>query len=152
PVTWPIGMGRSLKGVYHLLADRIYLYSRAGREKASSIETIEGLESPRAADVLRDDAGRFREEIELVKGACPALDIDAYLAAKQTAVLGGSAISDFGVKELLDACAGHAPSPRPPETETGVVEPDEERLSGGVFKIQANMGPGHRDRSAFMRI
>src|SRR5690606_2520325 len=120
PVTWPIGMGRSLKGVYHLLADRIYLYSRAGREKASSIETIEGLESPRAADVLGDDAGRFREEIELVKGACPALDIDAYLAAKQTPVFFGSAINNFGVKELLDAFVEHAPSPRPRETETRV--------------------------------
>src|SRR5690606_817345 len=152
PVTWPIGMGRSLKGVYHLLADRIYLYSRAGREKASSIETIEGLESPRAADVLGDDAGRFREEIELVKGACPAVDIDAYLAAKQTPVFFGSAINNFGVKELLDAFVEHAPSPRPRETETRVVEPDEEKLSGFVVKIQANMDPGHRDRIAFMRI
>jgi peptide chain release factor 3 len=152
PVTWPIGMGRSLKGVYHLLADRIYLYSRAGREKASSIETIEGLESARAADVLGDDTERFREEIDLVKGACPALDIDAYLTARQTPVFFGSAINNFGVKELLDAFVEHAPSPQPRETETRLIDPVEDKLTGFVFKIQANMDPGHRDRIAFLRI
>jgi peptide chain release factor 3 len=152
PVTWPIGIGRSLKGVYHLLADRIYLYSRVGREQASTIEAVEGLESARALEVLGDDAVRLREEIDLVRGACPALDIDAYLAAKQTPVFFGSAINNFGVKELLDAFVEHAPPPRPRETETRQVDPEEEQLSGFVFKIQANMDPGHRDRIAFMRI
>jgi peptide chain release factor 3 len=152
PVTWPIGMGRSLKGVYHLLADRIYLYSRAGREHASTIETVEGLDSPRAVAVLGDDAVRFREEIELVKGACPALDIDAYLAADQTPVFFGSAINNFGVQELLDEFVEHAPSPRPRETATRLIYPTEEKLTGFVFKIQANMDPGHRDRIAFMRL
>jgi peptide chain release factor 3 len=152
PVTWPIGMGRSLKGVYHLLADRIYLYSRAGRERASTIETVEGLESARAVEVLGDDARRFREEIELVKGACPALDIEQYLAARQTPVFFGSAINNFGVQELLDGFVRYAPSPRPRETETRLVDPAEEQLTGFVFKIQANMDPGHRDRIAFMRI
>jgi peptide chain release factor 3 len=152
PVTWPIGMGRSLKGVYHLLADRIYLYSRAGRERASTVETVEGLESTRADEVLGDDAARFREEIELVKGACPALDIDEYLAARQTPVFFGSAINNFGVRELLDEFVKYAPSPRPRESETRLVDPVEEKLTGFVFKIQANMDPGHRDRIAFMRI
>src|SRR5690606_33142526 len=99
-----------------------------------------------------DDAKRFREEIELVKGACPALDIDAYLAARQTPVFFGSAINNFGVKELLDAFVEHAPSPQPRETETRLIDPVEEKLTGFVFKIQANMDPGHRDRIAFMRI
>ncbi|MBT8145044.1 MAG: GTP-binding protein, partial [Gammaproteobacteria bacterium] len=79
PATWPIGMGRSLKGVYHLLQDRIYLYKSGGKQRASNIEVIEGLDSALADEVLGSDATAFREEIELVKGACPALDIDAYL-------------------------------------------------------------------------
>ncbi|MGH8168338.1 MAG: peptide chain release factor 3 [Woeseiaceae bacterium] len=152
PVTWPIGMGRSLKGVYHLLADRIYLYSRAGREEASTIAMVDGLDSARANEVLGDDAARFREEIELVKGACPPFDIEAYLAARQTPVFFGSAINNFGVRELLDEFVGHAPSPRPRESETRMVDPAEDALTGFVFKIQANMDPGHRDRIAFMRI
>ncbi|MEX2494462.1 MAG: peptide chain release factor 3 [Woeseia sp.] len=152
PVTWPIGMGRRLKGVYQLLQDRIYLYSRAGREKASTIETIDGLESARAVEVLGDELAAFREEIELVQGACPKLDMKAYLAARQTPVFFGSAINNFGVKELLDEFVAHAPAPQPRESENRVVEPSEEALTGFVFKIQANMDPGHRDRIAFLRI
>ena len=152
PITWPIGMGRSLKGVYHLLQDRIYLYSSVGREKASTIEVVEGLDSAEATEILGDDADRFREEIELVKGACPDLNIEDYLAAKQTPVCFGSAISNFGVRELLDAFVEYAPAPLPRESETRIVEPDEKDMTGFIFKIQANMDPGHRDRIAFMRI
>jgi len=152
PVTWPIGMGRSLKGVYHLLQDRIYLYKAGVKEQASIIEAIDGLDSDKATEVLGDDAESFREEIELVKGACPEFDIGAYLAAKQTPVFFGSAISNFGVRELLDEFVQHAPPPGPRESETRTVQPDEEDLTGFIFKIQANMDPGHRDRIAFMRI
>ncbi len=152
PITWPIGMGRSLKGVYHLLQDRIYLYSKVGREKASTIEMVEGLDSVRATEVLGGDADSFREEVELVKGACPELNVDDYLAAKQTPVLFGSAISNFGVRELLDAFVELAPPPGSRESETRTVNADEKDLTGFVFKIQANMDPGHRDRIAFMRI
>jgi len=152
PVTWPIGMGRSLKGVYHLLQDRIYLYSTAGREKASTIEMIEGLDSAEATEVLGDDADSFREEVELVKGACPELNIEDYLAAKQTPVFFGSAISNFGVRELLDAFVEYAPAPGSRESEMRTVKADEEDMTGFIFKIQANMDPGHRDRIAFMRI
>ena len=152
PVTWPIGMGSFLKGVYHLLEDRIYLYSAVGRQRASEIVVVDGLNSAEAGEVLGDDAARFREEIELVKGACPEFDIDEYLAARQTPVFFGSAISNFGVKELLDEFIAHAPPPGSHETETRVIEADEEDVTGFVFKIQANMDPGHRDRIAFMRI
>ena len=152
PITWPIGMGRSLKGVYHLLQDRIYLYSAAGREKASTIEMVEGLASDRATEVLGDDAESFREEIALVRGACPELSVDDYLAAKQTPVLFGSAISNFGVRELLDAFVELAPPPGSRESETRTVRADEKDMTGFIFKIQANMDPGHRDRIAFMRI
>jgi len=152
PITWPIGMGRRLKGVYHLLQDRIYLYLPGEKDQASKIRVIEGLESADAAEVLGGDLEDFRAEIELVKGACPALDIDAYLAARQSPVFFGSAISNFGVRELLDEFVEHAPPPGSRESDTRVVEPDEEDLTGFVFKIQANMDPGHRDRIAFMRI
>jgi len=152
PVTWPIGMGRELKGVYHLLQDRIYLYSAAGRENISKIEVIEGLDSAAAEEVLGDDAANFRDEIELVRGACPEFSLDDYLAAKQSPVFFGSAISNFGVQELLDAFVEYAPPPTPRESEVRTVQPDEAELTGFVFKIQANMDPGHRDRIAFLRI
>src|SRR5210317_2062342 len=152
PITWPIGMGSRLKGVYHLLQDKIYLYEKVGREKAASIRCVEGLDSDEASEVLGDMAEDFREEVELVKGACPELSIDDYLAARQTPVFFGSAISNFGVKELLDEFVEHAPSPLPHESEQRDVDPMEEKLTGFVFKIQANMDPGHRDRIAFMRI
>ena len=152
PVTWPIGMGRTLKGVYHLLEDRIYLYSSEGREKASTIESVDGLQSAAAGEVLGDDAEAFRDEIELVRGATPEFSVDEYLAARQTPVFFGSAISNFGVKELLDEFVVHAPAPGQRETESRVVAANEEKVSGFVFKIQANMDPGHRDRIAFMRV
>jgi peptide chain release factor 3 len=152
PITWPIGMGRSLKGVYHLQQDRIFLYHGGKRERASQRRIVEGLGSEAAAEVLGDDLQAFRDEIDLVRGACPEFDVAEYLAAKQTPVFFGSALSNFGVKELLDEFVSHAPAPLPRETEQRVVAPDEEALTGFIFKIQANMDPGHRDRIAFMRI
>jgi len=152
PVTWPIGMGRALKGVYHLLQDRIYLYDRVGREKVSERHIIEGLDSDEATAALGDMADDFREEIELVKGACPELSIEDYLAAKQTPVFFGSAINNFGVKELLDEFVNYAPAPLVRESEQRDILPTEEEMTGFVFKIQANMDPAHRDRIAFMRI
>jgi peptide chain release factor 3 len=152
PITWPIGMGRLLKGVYHLVQDRIYLYHGDSRERASEREVVDGLDSAEATAVLGHDADAFREEIELVKGASAEFDVDEYLAARQTPVFFGSALSDFGVKELLDEFVRYAPAPLARESEQRLVEPDEGKLTGFVFKIQANMDPGHRDRIAFMRI
>jgi len=152
PITWPIGMGSRLKGVYHLQQDRIYLYEKVGRERVSEQRIIDGLHTAEASVVLGADADEFREEIELVKGACPELDIADYLDAKQSPVFFGSALSNFGVKELLDEFVNHAPIPQPRESEQRTVEPGEDKLTGFVFKIQANMDPGHRDRIAFMRI
>ena len=152
PITWPIGMGRSLKGVYHLAQDCIYLYESVGRQRASERRVVEGLQSDAAAAVLGDDARAFRDEIELVNGACPEFSIDDYRAGQQTPVFFGSALANFGVKELLDEFVEHAPPPLPRVAEERVVAPDEDKLTGFVFKIQANMDPGHRDRIAFMRI
>ncbi len=152
PITWPIGMGRSLKGVYHLAQDCIYLYESVGRQRASDRRVVEGLQSDAAAAVLGDDARAFRDEIELVRGACPEFSISDYRAGQQTPVFFGSALANFGVKELLDEFVEHAPPPLPRVAEERVVAPDEDKLTGFVFKIQANMDPGHRDRIAFMRI
>jgi peptide chain release factor 3 len=152
PVTWPIGMGRSLAGIYHLLEDRIYVYQEAERGRAGRNETIDGLDSEAAAAFLGDRAQSFRDEIELVRGASHEFEVDEYLAGRMTPVFFGSAISNFGVAELLSAFVEHAPAPRPRETTARTVDAFEEKLTGFVFKIQANMDPGHRDRIAFMRI
>jgi peptide chain release factor 3 len=152
PITWPIGMGRSLKGVYHLQQDRIYLYAAGKRDRATARSVIDGIASEEAAEVLGGELPAFRDEIELVRGACPAFDVEEYRAARQTPVFFGSALSNFGVKELLDEFVSYAPSPLPRETEQREVAPTEDKLTGFVFKIQANMDPGHRDRIAFMRI
>jgi len=152
PITWPIGMGGRLKGVYHLLQDQIYLYTAEGRQKMSAIEVVDGLHSAAADLVLGDDADAFREEIELVRGACPELNVDDYLAARQTPVMFGSAISNFGVKELLDSFVAYAPPPDARESDLRTVVATEDEMSGFIFKIQANMDPSHRDRIAFMRV
>jgi peptide chain release factor 3 len=152
PVTWPIGMGRELKGVYHLLEDRIYIYRSGEKGRAGTHATIDGLVGAQASEFLGERAQAFRDEVELVRGAAPKFSPADYLAGRQTPVFFGSAINNFGVTELLSAFVAHAPGPLPRETTGRIVEPLEEKLSGFVFKIQANMDPGHRDRIAFMRI
>ncbi len=152
PVTWPIGMGRDLRGVYHLLEDRIYVYHAGEKGRAGTTETIDGLASEAAGAFLGDRAQAFRDEIELVRGASHEFSVEQYLAGRQTPVFFGSAINNFGVTELLAAFVEYAPSPRPRATTTREVRAGEEPLTGFVFKIQANMDPGHRDRIAFMRI
>jgi peptide chain release factor 3 len=152
PVTWPIGMGRELRGVYHLLEDRVYVYQAAEKGRAGTNQTIDGLDSPAAAEFLGDRAQAFREEIDLVRGASHGFSREEYLAGRQTPVFFGSAINNFGVTELLAAFVEYAPSPLPRATTTRTVDAFEDKLTGFVFKIQANMDPGHRDRIAFMRI
>ena len=152
PVTWPLGMGRALKGVYHLLEDRIYLYHHGARGRMQQIDVIEGLHSAAADEVLGGDAQSFRDEVELVRGASHAWDIDAYLRGELTPVFFGSAINNFGVRELLRAFVEWAPPPQPHATIERPVRPEEDALTGFVFKIQANMDPQHRDRIAFLRI
>jgi peptide chain release factor 3 len=152
PVTWPIGMGSRLKGIYHLVEDRIYVYEAGEKGRAGTNVVIEGLDSPAAAELLGDDLQTFRDEVELVRGATAALDVGEYLAAKQTPVFFGSAISNFGVEELLATFVEHAPPPRARATTGRDVESREAKFAGFVFKIQANMDPSHRDRIAFLRI
>jgi peptide chain release factor 3 len=152
PITWPIGMGQRLKGVYHLLDDTVHLYESGKNYVTQQAEIIPGLDNPDLDERLGPDAAELREEIELVQGASHEFDVDAYLAGEQTPVFFGSAINNFGVTPLLDAFVANAPEPGSRDTVGRNVAPEEKALTGFVFKIQANMDPAHRDRVAFMRI
>jgi peptide chain release factor 3 len=152
PITWPIGMGKRLRGVYHMLEDVVYLYESGKNYVTQQAELIQGLNNTELDDRLGSDAAELRDEIELVQGASHEFDPEAYLAGNQTPVFFGSAINNFGVTPLLDAFVRYAPAPGPRKTVGRDVSPDEPALTGFVFKIQANMDPAHRDRVAFMRI
>lgn len=152
PITWPVGMGREFKGVYHLLEDRYYLYS-GDKHRISEIETIDGLNAPGLAERFGERVYQtLLDEIELVKMAGTEFDMDLYRAAQLTPVFFGSAINNFGVRELLNGFVDWAPPPQPRESDVRVVATDEPNFSGFVFKIQANMDPKHRDRVAFLRV
>lgn len=153
PITWPIGMGRHFKGIYHLELDQIFLYQPGKGEVIQEAQMIPGLNNPELEKRIGTDlASEFREELEFVKGASHRFDKQAFLKGELTPVFFGSALNNFGVKELLDAFAMLAPEPQSRETTTRIVEPSEAKFSAFVFKIQANMDPNHRDRIAFLRI
>jgi peptide chain release factor 3 len=152
PVTWPIGMGRELAGIYHLLEDRIYVYEAGERGRVGGNRIIDGLDSDGARELLGAGYAAYRAEVDLVRGASAPFDPTAYRAGRQTPVFFGSAISNFGVEELLRSFVEHAPAPLARAASARSVEPLEPALSGFVFKIQANMDPGHRDRIAFLRL
>lgn len=152
PINWPIGMSTFFKGVYNLYTDTIHVY-KAGQNAVLSDDTkIQGLESAEARELLGDDYDDFADEIELVRGASHEFDREALLAGKQTPVFFGTALGNFGVREMLNDFVEWAPAPIARETTTRKVAVDESKFSGFIFKIQANMDPKHRDRIAFMRI
>lgn len=152
PINWPIGMGRDFKGVYNLYTDTIHVYTPGQGNVLPEEVHIHGLDSPEATKFLGEDAQQIRDELELVAGASHQFELEAYLAGRQTPVYFGTALGNFGVKEMLDGFVEYAPSPICRETLTRTVEPDEEKFSAFVFKIQANMDPNHRDRVAFLRV
>ena len=152
PITWPIGMGKRFKGMYHLLQDKVYLYQSEKDGKVGKNIIIDGLHSDQAKQALGELYEEVSEELELIEGASEKFDREKYLAGTQTPVFFGSAINNFGVEELLDCFVDMAPSPMPRNTEERQVEPTEKKLTGFVFKVQANMDPKHHDRIAFMRL
>jgi peptide chain release factor 3 len=145
-------MGKRFKGVYQLYKDEILLFSPHHGGKIADSEIIKGLDNAKLDELIGDQAAELRDEIELVKGASHEFNLEKYLAGEQTPVFFGSAINNFGISELLDAFAEFAPAPQSRQAEQRAVDPKEEKFSGFVFKIQANMDPAHRDRVAFMRI
>lgn len=152
PINWPIGMGREFKGVYNLYTDTIHCYTPGQGSVLPDDVRIDGLESDAARELLGEEYEDFLEEIELVRGASHAFDLDAFLAGKLSPVFFGTALGNFGVREMLDDFVQWAPAPLGRDTESRPVEPTEGKFSGFVFKIQANMDPRHRDRIAFMRL
>jgi peptide chain release factor 3 len=150
PMTWPIGMGKRFRGVYHLYDDTIAFFDPQA-EKGTA-EIIKGLDNPRLDELIGTQADELRMDIELVRGASHAFDAEAYLAGKQSPVFFGSAVNNFGVQSLLDAVVDLSPAPIARPAVTRKVEPNEAKFSGFVFKIQANMDPKHRDRIAFLRV
>ncbi|RME35966.1 MAG: peptide chain release factor 3, partial [Gammaproteobacteria bacterium] len=152
PVTWPIGMGRNFRGIYHLETGRVRLFESRQAAKSGEGELHEGLDDPQVAQALGPLREALEEELELVAGAGHAFDRDDFLAGRLTPVFFGSALNSFGVRELLDCLVEQAPPPQPRATTSRTVEPQEERFTGFVFKIQANMDPNHRDRMAFLRV
>jgi peptide chain release factor 3 len=153
PVSWPIGMGRDFLGCYDLLHDRLILMARSKGEKADPGVECKGLDDPQLDELLPAAAvTKLREDVEMVRALCKPFDRQAYLEGHMTPVYFGSALNNFGVRELLDGVAEIAPSPRPQTTAERLVQPDEKKVAGFVFKIQANMDPKHRDRIAFVRI
>jgi peptide chain release factor 3 len=151
-LSWPVGMGKRFKGVYNLYRKTLHLFTPGKSRRSDEGVVIENLSDPLLDELLGSQAAELREEIELLEGAANPYDHKEYLNAGQTPVFFGSAINNFGVKELLDAFVEIAPPPMPRPTTTRVVNPEEDDFSGFVFKIQANMDPAHRDRIAFLRI
>ncbi len=152
PITWPIGMGKNFRGVYHLLNDEVMLFA-AGNEKADqTFEVIKGIDNPRLMEMFPLEMEQLQMEVELVKGASNPWNQDEFLAGGLTPVFFGSAINNFGVREILNALLDWAQPPLGRDATVREVKPDEKVFSGFVFKIQANMDPAHRDRIAFLRV
>jgi len=152
PMTWPIGSGKLFKGIYHLRNNQIIIFDRTNKGSVND-RVINGLNNPELDQLIGEhDAKQFRESMAFIQGASDPFDVTKYLSGKLTPVFFGSAINAFGVKELLDDFVEYAPCPQPRETHMRTVNADEEKFSGFVFKIQANMDPQHRDRIAFLRI
>jgi peptide chain release factor 3 len=154
PASWPIGMGRSFLGCYDLFNERLVLMSKGAKGGLPDLgESCDGLDDPKLDSMLpRDAAAKLREDVEMARALCPEFDVEAYRAGHMTPVFFGSAVNNFGVRELLEGVATLAPSPRPQPTAERDVVPTEDKVSGFVFKIQANMDPKHRDRIAFVRL
>lgn len=153
PLSFPIGMGYDFKGIYNIWEKNVNLFSGDSRKNIEETIEIEDVSSPELEKLVGDKAAKtLREELELVYEVYPDFNRDEYLNGELQPVFFGSALNNFGVRELLDCFVEIAPTPRPKESDTRLVKPDEKEFSGFVFKIHANMDPKHRDRLAFVKI
>jgi len=170
PVTWPIGMGKAFRGVFHLLADRLQRFTPGEEKRGADGELITGLDNPRLDELFPDEVKHLRDDVDLIRGASVPFDLPRFLAGTQSPVFFGSGINNFGVQEILQALIDWAPPPQPREATkeatvnaaataaaqegetTRMVTATEAPFTGFVFKIQANMDPKHRDRIAFLRV
>src|SRR6188768_3062503 len=152
PFTFPVGMGKRFGGVFDIRADRMRVFKPGEDRAGGEEEVIEGIDNPEILARFGDEFPHARENIELLTGASTGFDREAFLKGEQTPVFFGSAINNFGVREVLDALVDLAPPPGPKPAMQRVIDPTEEKFTGVVFKIQANMDPAHRDRVAFVRV
>ena len=152
PLTWPVGMGKRFRGIYHLHNEEMHFFTSHIKNRVQEGTVIKGLNNPELDKILASQADDLRADVELLNGAANPFDLQEYLKGNQTPVFFGSAINNFGVQQLLDTFVELAPHPRPRAAASREVSPYEKPFSGFVFKIQANMDPAHRDRIAFLRI
>ncbi len=153
PITWPIGMGERFRGCFNLLNDTLYLFDPGHGGEIQAGITFSGADDPELnKHIPAAELEKFREEVAMVKGVYPPFNIEHYREGHVTPVFFGSAMHNFGVKELLEALCDVAPSPRVQAAEPRAISPEESAFTGFVFKIQANMDKNHRDRIAFVRI
>lgn len=153
PMSWPIGMGQRFKGVYNMYEKKLVLFNPHGKQEEEEVIVFEDLANPDLEKHIGESAARtLREEVEVIEAVYPEFKKEDYLNGKICPVFFGSAVNNFGVKELLDCFVEIAPEPRPRFTEERLVKPEEQKFSGFVFKIFANMDPRHRDRIAFVRV
>jgi len=152
PLSWPIGKGKGFKGVYNLYRKELYLFTPGQETRDQDGILFTDLTDPGLDEILGVQANELREDVELLEGAANPFELQHFLKGNQTPVFFGSAINNFGVKELLDAFVEMAPAPGPRAAVSREISPYEESFSGFTFKIQANMNPAHRDRIAFFRI
>jgi peptide chain release factor 3 len=153
PLSWPISMGKTFKGVYNLYNRSLNLFTPSQRKINADKISIENLKDENLENLVGiNNARQLREDVELIEGVYPDFDPQEYLKGKVAPVFFGSAVNNFGVQEMLDTFIDIAPIPRSRETEERVVKPEESKFSGFIFKIHANMDPNHRNRIAFLRI
>jgi len=152
PFSWPVGMGRSFGGVFDIRHDHMRVFKAGEDRRGHEDEIIPGRDNPVIAQRFGQAYEKASEEIALIEEAAPAFDHQAFLEGRQTPVFFGSAINNFGVQEVLDALVELAPRPGPRQALERMVQPDEPKFTGVVFKVQANMDPAHRDRVAFVRV
>ena len=153
PLSFPIGMGYDFKGIYNIWEKNINLFEGDSRKNIEETIAFSDIESEELESIIGEKpANRLREELELIGEVYPPFNQEEYLNGELQPVFFGSALNNFGVRELLDCFIEIAPTPRPKESDTRLVEPNEEKFSGFVFKIHANMDPKHRDRIAFVKV
>ena len=153
PITWPIGAGKSFKGIYHILRDEVILYHSGEGYHIQERRVIKGLNNPEVGEAVGEDfANELRESMELISMASNSFDEEAFLAGELTPVFFGTALGNFGVDCMLDGLTQWAPTPLSRQADSREVKATEDKLTGFIFKIQANMDPKHRDRIAFMRL
>lgn len=152
PLSWPVGMGRDFKGVYNLYEKRLNLFNPHGKQEEEETIAFENLNDKELDEYIHPLADQLREEAELVDTVYPEFDMEAYRKGEISPVFFGSAVNNFGVKELFDCFLDIAPPPQPSHTKERDIDPAENKFSGFVFKIHANMDPKHRNRIAFVKI